>query len=104
MHLCYSRDVCSKVLPEGGDAGEVQDAVVDVDAQNQAARDEACLDAHDGGIAVVKVDLALAVCWDATVVCKVVGQKSGAFEGAGRHACSLEVCVSVREVIIEDLL
>jgi hypothetical protein len=104
MLLCNSRDVCSKVLPEGGNAGEVEDAVVDVDAQDKAAGNEACLDSHGWGVAFFKVDLALAVGWDATVVGKVVWQEGGAFEGARGHAGALELCVGVGEVIVEDLL
>jgi|SRR5690242_4993875 len=104
MRLCNVRNVRSEGLPKSRNAVKVENTVVDVDAKDEAARNEACLHPHHWSIAQVEIAEALAVGRDTREVGKVIWKKRGTLERARRHAGLSELFVWMREVVHEDLL
>lgn len=104
MRLCNVRNVRSEGLPESRNAMEVEHAVVDVDAQDKATRNEACLHPHHWSVAQLEIAETLAVGRNSREVREVIWKKRGSLERARWHAGLFELFVWTGKVVHEDLL
>lgn len=83
---------------------EIKDTVVNVNAQDEPAGNEACLHSHDRSLAPLEIADTLTVRRDGRIVREVVWKKRGTLERARWHAGPFELSIRVIEVVDGDLL
>lgn len=103
MRPCDVRDVCGQGLPESRNAMEIQNAVVNVDTQDEPTWNEAGLDSHHRGVADVEFANTLATGRNTLEIRKIIRQKRGTLERARWHAGLFECLIRMRKVVFEYL-